>query len=467
MKPYEQNLTQISKIMNIIILIHIPIFYAMAVFFKTEVSLAIAGPLVLVIGQLFISKILKNIKLASVMMGFTMMAMSALMIHLGKGMIEWHFHIFVFIGILCLFANPWTIIAAAASAAVHHLSFYFFLPESIFNYEANIWIVVIHALFVVAESIACVFLAIRFKKVLMMQEKMSLDIEPLVTSIDDISKNSSESCVSLLDLSNSNSSSITEISSTAEEISKMVEKTLNQIDSSITRMEKTQKAVQDSDVEIERGKDFLNMLNNIKSNMDRIQTESSEKLGKVEESVNTISSKTTIINDIVFQTKLLSFNASVEAARAGEHGKGFSVVAEEIGNLASTSGSASEEISSIVALSKEQLNSSIQEISSNISAFQKDIENAFDTWNQINNKLSSSFTQVRNTSKEQEISLKEISSAADQQNIGVKELSVALTQIDQSTHKSLHKLKEVQVMSSKLEDDTKKLSTLQKMLTKN
>jgi len=40
------------------------------------------------------------------------------------------------------------------------------------------------------------------------------------------------------------------------------------------------------------------------------------------------------MNDIVFQTKLLSFNASVEAARAGIHGKGFAVVADEVGNLA-------------------------------------------------------------------------------------------------------------------------------------
>ncbi|MBC7465119.1 MAG: hypothetical protein H7256_03945 [Bdellovibrio sp.] len=47
-----------------------------------------------------------------------------------------------------------------------------------------------------------------------------------------------------------------------------------------------------------------------------------------------IGNKTKVINDIVFQTKLLSFNASVEAARAGEHGKGFAVVAEEVGKLA-------------------------------------------------------------------------------------------------------------------------------------
>lgn len=44
-----------------------------------------------------------------------------------------------------------------------------------------------------------------------------------------------------------------------------------------------------------------------------------------------VISKTAVINGIVMQTRLLSFNASVEAARAGEHGKGFAVVAEEIG----------------------------------------------------------------------------------------------------------------------------------------
>ena len=57
-----------------------------------------------------------------------------------------------------------------------------------------------------------------------------------------------------------------------------------------------------------------------------------------------IKDKVNIINDIVFQTKLLSFNASVEAARAGENGKGFAVVAEEVGNLASVSGKAANEI---------------------------------------------------------------------------------------------------------------------------
>src|SRR6056297_538175 len=54
--------------------------------------------------------------------------------------------------------------------------------------------------------------------------------------------------------------------------------------------------------------------------------------------VEQIKKKTAVINDIVFETQLTSFNASIEAARAGQHGKGFAVVAEEVGKLARLSG---------------------------------------------------------------------------------------------------------------------------------
>ncbi|SMF78181.1 methyl-accepting chemotaxis protein [Pseudobacteriovorax antillogorgiicola] len=68
------------------------------------------------------------------------------------------------------------------------------------------------------------------------------------------------------------------------------------------------------------------------------------KLTQLSSAVGDISKKIAMIDQIVFKTNLLSVNASIEAAKAGEHGKGFSVVAEEVGTLASLSGEISEAI---------------------------------------------------------------------------------------------------------------------------
>lgn len=61
-----------------------------------------------------------------------------------------------------------------------------------------------------------------------------------------------------------------------------------------------------------------------------------------------IEKKTLVINQIVTKTQLLSLNASIEAARAGEFGKGFSVVAEEVANLAQLSGDSAKEIQELI-----------------------------------------------------------------------------------------------------------------------
>src|SRR5690606_36951178 len=81
---------------------------------------------------------------------------------------------------------------------------------------------------------------------------------------------------------------------------------------------------------------------------------SNEKIEQLVKVIGNIGEKTKVMDEIVFQTKLLSFNASVEAERAGEHGRGFAVVAQEVGNLAQMSGKSAQEIAEIVKSSIQE-----------------------------------------------------------------------------------------------------------------
>ena len=82
--------------------------------------------------------------------------------------------------------------------------------------------------------------------------------------------------------------------------------------------------------------------------------------------IRDIEGKTRMINDIVFQTWLLSFMLRVEAARAGEQGKGFAVVAEEVGNLAQMSGSSARDIQTMLDSSVHLVEKIVKNASENM-----------------------------------------------------------------------------------------------------
>jgi len=73
-----------------------------------------------------------------------------------------HFYFFALLAMLAVYANPLVILAATVTVALHHLALWFLLPASVFNYEAPIWVVLVHAAFVVLEATATCFIARSF-----------------------------------------------------------------------------------------------------------------------------------------------------------------------------------------------------------------------------------------------------------------------------------------------------------------
>ena len=79
-----------------------------------------------------------------------------------------------------------------------------------------------------------------------------------------------------------------------------------------------------------------------------LANKTTKSMDEIDEQVTAISDAISVIDQIAFQTNILSLNAAVEAATAGEAGKGFAVVAGEVRNLATRSAEAASEIKKLV-----------------------------------------------------------------------------------------------------------------------
>ena len=91
-------------------------------------------------------------------------------------------------------------------------------------------------------------------------------------------------------------------------------------------------------------------------NGENLANETTIAMEEINTEVKSINEAITIIDQIAFQTNILSLNAAVEAATAGEAGKGFAVVAQEVRNLASRSAEAAKEIKNLVEEANQKAN---------------------------------------------------------------------------------------------------------------
>lgn len=251
-----------------------------------------------------------------------------------------------------------------------------------------------------------------------------------------------------------------ETMSAVDEISAMVEKNAEAAGRSKEVSENSKQAAERGRGIVEQMIQAMGEIDTANNEISREMNESNQQLGEITQLINDIGSKTKVINEIVFQTKLLSFNASVEAARAGEYGKGFSVVAEEVGNLAQMSGNAAKEISSLLEESVRKVNQIVAESKNRVDRIIQSSKHKVDAGAQVardcNEALEEILTNVANVDN----LVSEIAVASNEQSAGIKEISKAVGQMEQVTQQNSTVAQESSTAAEQLRVQSSDLQTL-------
>ena len=269
--------------------------------------------------------------------------------------------------------------------------------------------------------------------------ELTLLAESLFKTAEDVALMSSEIAASSVSLS----SGATDQAAAIEETSASMEEMSAMVASNSDNAKNSQTLAQQSQHSAERGKavvqEMIQSISQIDESNAQIMTQiqdSNRQISDIVNIINDIGTKTKVINEIVFQTKLLSFNASVEAARAGESGKGFSVVAEEIGNLAQISGNAAAEIEKMLISSTQKVESIVvetkQKVEGLVNSGKEKVEHGTSVAQQCGDVLTEIVDSVQNVGR----MVIQISEGSQEQSRGVQEINKAMIQLNHITQEN-------------------------------
>ena len=161
-------------------------------------------------------------------------------------------------------------------------------------------------------------------------------------------------------------------------------------------------------------------------------------MDEINKEVSSINEAIEVIDQIAFQTNILSLNAAVEAATAGEAGKGFAVVAAEVRNLANRSAEAARQIKDIV-----------ENATNKAKEGKKISDNMIDGYTELSSNIATTLETID-----------DVSNSSKEQEKGIVQIGNAITLLDKAIHKNTEIAKQISTITSNISSMSSSLITV-------
>ena len=336
---FEREYTgRVNSFGFLFLLAHLPVLCAVALIRDGSPLLTGLLMVVLLAGPAVILFDDRSSALGSTAIAISSMGVAALAIYVANGLIEVHFEVFVLIAMLAVYGRVLPLLVAGLTIALHHVLFWIWLPTSIFNYKASFPIVLLHIFFVLLEVIPCCWIAHQFGRSITAQgivaEHLGVAADRVAASSQEISLASDQ----LAQAAFEQAATISETSASTVELDEVSEQNAGAADSALQLMTTM-------DEQLTAANSDLRTMQQVVVEM----VDSGRKISKV----------VRLIDEVAFQTNILSLNAGVEAASAGSFGAGFSVIAKEVGSLAQRSATAATDTAELIDLSQQSIQTGV------------------------------------------------------------------------------------------------------------